>query len=348
MKKQITALLIGITCVCVASCSSTRTVSIETYRPAEVTFPASVGTIVVVNNSAVQPAVSGHLHKQFGTVRPDTVPADSAAWDACSALGVALHEPEYFNEVLLFHDTIRLDGMYNRAAKLTPRQVEDICSISGADAVISLDCLWFDARRETANMPGGYVTGEINVKVEGTVRAYLPGRANPLATVYLNDSVYWGQEADNLLMLAMFLPTPEQALREAGKYVIAGAYKNFVPHWNGTNRWFYTGSGSRWKEATAFATREKWEEAAARWKRFFEQERTAERRAKAAMNLALYYELKGDLPEALAWGKKGLAHFNEEGAGKKKKDSALARLYVDTLMERIREEKKLNIQFGNE
>lgn len=348
MKKQITALSIGIASVCMASCSSTRTVSIETYSPAEVTFPASVGTIVVVNNSVTQPSVSGHLYKQFGTATPDTIPADSAAWDACTALGTALHEPEYFNEVLLFHDTIRLDGMYNRAVKLTSRQVEDICKVSGADAVISLDCLLFNVRRETHNMPGGYVTGEIDVKVEGTVRAYLPGRANPLATVYLNDSVYWGQEADNLLMLAMFLPTPEQALREAGKYVVAGAYKNFVPHWNGANRWFYTGSGSRWKEATAFAVREKWEEAAVYWKRFFGQERTAERRAKAAMNMALYYELKGDLPEALAWGEKGLALFNEEEAGKNKKDSALARLYVDALMERIREEKKLNIQFGNE
>ncbi|MCC8172828.1 MAG: tetratricopeptide repeat protein [Parabacteroides sp.] len=348
MKKIIIAWLTGIAGVFMAACSSTRTVSIETYSPAEVTFPASVGTIVVVNNSAVQSPVSGHLYKQSGTIKPDTVPADSAAWDACTALGVALHEPAYFNEVLLFHDTIRLDGMYDRVAKLTPRQVEDICSVSGADAVISLDGLWFNLCRETRDMPGGYVTGEIDVKVEGTVRAYLPGRANPLATVYLNDSVYWGREADNLLMLGLLLPTPEQALREAGKYVVMGAYKNFVPHWSGANRWFYTGSSSRWKEATAFAAREKWEEAAAYWKRFFEQERTATQRAKAAMNMALYYELKGDLLEALAWGKKGVSLFNGEDSGKNKKDSTLARLYVDTLMERIREEKKLNIQFGNE
>lgn len=64
------------------------------------------------------------------------------------------------------------------------------------------------------------------------------------------------------------MPSPENALRGAGKYFGAKVYANFVPHWEKETRWYFTGMGSRWKEASAYAANEKWDMAEDRWSGF--------------------------------------------------------------------------------
>ncbi|WP_233567118.1 hypothetical protein [Parabacteroides sp. AM58-2XD] len=70
-----------------ASCSSVSYVGIDTYNPAEITFPKSVGKILVVNNAVPQPDDVGCEFNLFGD-KVDTckVKADSALFDVCRGL----------------------------------------------------------------------------------------------------------------------------------------------------------------------------------------------------------------------------------------------------------------------
>ena len=75
--------------VCLLSaCSTIEYIGIETYNPAEVTFPKSVGKVLIVNNAVPQPDNAGYTYNLYGTVQ-DTARAraDSALFDACRSLG---------------------------------------------------------------------------------------------------------------------------------------------------------------------------------------------------------------------------------------------------------------------
>lgn len=156
--------------------------------------------------------------------------------------------------------------------------------------------------------------GGVDIEITGVVRGYLPGRDNPLATVYVQDSVFWSESADNMELLKLYLPSPDEALRAAGQYIGRKVTPNFVPHWDNESRWFYKGEGARWKEATAYALSDKWEEAASRWKHVYENSSRWKERAKAASNLALFYEMKTQLKDAYDWAAKSYEIFNNKRA----------------------------------
>ena len=222
-----------------ASCSSVNYVGIETYNPAEITFPGNVGKILVVNNAVHQPDDVGCEFTLFGD-KVDTcrVKADSALFYACSGLGKAMADISFFNDVLLYHDAVRKDDVYYEDKKLTQDQVQELCDETGTDAVVSIDRLLFESKKNIMAYAEGYVGGEIQVKISGVVRGYLPGRPNPLATVYVADSVFFNEEAPNLILLDKFLPSSENALRASAEYIGMKTSPNFVPHWNNETRWF--------------------------------------------------------------------------------------------------------------
>ncbi|WP_289005469.1 DUF6340 family protein [uncultured Parabacteroides sp.] len=329
-----------------ASCSSVNYVGIETYNPAEITFPGNVGKILVVNNAVHQPDDVGCEFTLFGD-KVDTcrVKADSALFYACSGLGKAMADISFFNDVLLYHDAVRKDDVYYEDKKLTQDQVQDLCDETGTDAVVSIDRLLFESKKNIMAYAEGYVGGEIQVKISGVVRGYLPGRPNPLATVYVTDSVFFNEEAPNLILLDKFLPSSENALRASAEYIGMKTSPNFVPHWNNETRWFYTGMGTKWKEASAYAQSEKWDKAVEYWEHLYEKSGGWKAKAKAASNIALGYEMKTKLDEAYEWANKSAELF-KKGEGEDGKNTKLLALYVEVLRNRVRSDKKLNMQFG--
>ena len=87
------------------------------------------------------------------------------------------------------------------------------------EAIISFDRLLFNVEKNVSTLSGGYVVGDLQVYVSGIIRSYLPGRENPLATIHVEDSLYWSEGAENITLLAQFLPTANEAIRAAADYV---------------------------------------------------------------------------------------------------------------------------------
>ena len=330
------------------ACSSINYIGIETYNPAEITFPKSVRKILIVNNAVPQPDDAGYQYKLYGTVQ-DTAraKADSALYDACKALGKAIVDVPFFDDVLLYDGVTRTDGKYLVAEELSSADINMLCRETGADAVISLDRLLFEMSKNVVAYPDGFVGGSVDVKMSGVVRSYLPGRARPLATVYVNDSVFWGETADNMELLKYYLPSSTEALRAAGQYIGAKVMPNFVPHWENESRWYYTGMSSAWKEASAYASTQKWEEAAGRWRTLYKNASGWKDRAKAASNLALYYEMNSNLEDAYEWATKSYDLY-EKNQGANDKYTQLQKLYRDALQGRLQSEQKLKLQIDEE
>lgn len=328
-----------------SACSSMNYVGIETYNPAEVTYPKNARKLLIVNNAVAQPEDKGYELTIQGKKQADSrAQADSALFDACRSLGHSISDVAFFEDVLLYNNPLRQDKNVYMDVKLTPDQVDSLCNETGADAIISLDRLLFDMKKEVVDL-GVYVVGEIDIKMNGIVRSYVRGRETPLATVAFNDSTLWSESAEHQNVLNKILPTPEEALRASGEYFGFKIHSNFVPHWQKETRWYFLGIGSRWKEATAFAERERWKDAEDRWSSIYKSSKKWGTRSKAASNLALCCEMRGDLEKALEWAQKSYALFKEN---KNKEYTDLMELYVKVLTERIRSDNKLNIQFGKE
>lgn len=329
-----------------AACSSVRYLEIETCNPSEITYPGIVRRVLIVNNALPQPPDSGYEFTCLG-VAQDTcrANADSALQDACRALGSAIAGSGFFEDVLLFQETTRKEGAFYADIKLTQEEVQSLCEETGADAVISFDRLLFAMKKEVNAFMGGYVRGTIRVDILGIARSYLPGEKNPGITALVSDSVFWSEEAFSPEELSLLLPAPDEALRIAGNYAGSNLYSVFVPHWNSEIRWYFTGPGARWKEASACAVSEKWEKASERWQYIYDNSSRWSDKAKSASNLALACEINSRMEKALEWAEKSYNLFKTH-KGKDDLHTSSQQLYTEILRKRILNDRKLNLQFG--
>ena len=329
------------------ACSSINYLSIDTFNPAEVTFPPSAQKVLVVNHAVPQPADWGYSHTLSGKLQTKQgAKADSALVDVCQSMGTAIVAEEFFQDVLLYHDPTRTDEHPEYDLKLSAQQVDSLCEEAGADLLLSLDRLLFDTNREDTDL-GVYLVGKTTVRMAGVVRAYLPGRPAPLATIQLVDSVIWEQSAEIAPLLNELLPAPEEALRTAGRYLGAKASVNFVPHWQQETRWYFSTSGALWKEAAAYAANARWDKAEERWSRIYQSTKGWKSKAQAASNLALSEEMQGNLSKAHEWATLSYELFKQK-AGEDDQQCQLLALYVKALTERIRANQKLDVQIGKE
>ena len=330
-----------------ASCSPIRYAGIETYNPAGVTFPEGVKKVLVLNNAAAQREVPFE-----STLRrlPDSVKiaADSAVMVFCRALGRQIAESPYFEDVRLLDGCYRTDTYASFEEKLTQNEIRRLCEEHDVDVVISLDRLLFHIREDAERL--SWIDTEIGIQVEvsGVLRAGVPDRSAPLATVYLSDTVMpslsseYGYGGD-----AYFLPAPEYVLQEVAAYMAAESHVNFVPYWSADTRWYYVSPDSRWKEATAFAVAEKWNEASTKWETLYETAASWKAKARLASNLALCAEMSGRLTQALDWATLAHQHFSahpEAGA----QTLVRQKSYVSVLERRIKAEETLRRQLKME
>jgi tetratricopeptide (TPR) repeat protein len=317
---------------------------IEMYSPAEITYPPSVRKVLVACNAVPQPPDSNCLHTVNGIYLEDCkAPADSALGDACRYLGKALVAAEYFDDVLLFDGKLRADSNgYNLYRKASAADVQALCDETGAHALITFDRLTFYTQKEIKAVDG-YLNGTISVYINGIAGSYLPEEGDKPYAVIVADSIFLSEWGETQAQVNSRLPSPEEALRIAARYVAEKVSSTFVPHWERGNRWIYTNSGSRWKEGSAYAAAGKWEAAAERWQALFDAAAGKRTRARLASNLALCHELTGNLEQARGYASISASLLLED-EGAESYYTLLQSQYEKTLKQRIEDDRKLNRQ----
>lgn len=341
MKKSIS--LIGLFLLLTA-CGGINYIGIETCNPGEVTFPHQVKTVLMVNNAVPQAEKSGYTYTLLGVVQDTaTARSDSALFDLCASCGRAILDAAYFDDVRLFHDPLREQSSGISDVKLNKEQVEALCEYNEADAVISLDKMLFYMDKRVDPLGAGYLNGKITVKMSGILRAYLPEREQPLATVLIEDSVQFEQIAEDLRLLNLYLPSADKALRIAGDYLGNNLADYFVPHWSEETRWYYSSVNSRWKEATAYASKGEWGSAEQIWKKLYNSSSSDAARAKLASNIALTEEMQSQLQAAYDWACKSAELFRKS-EGEKSSNTKLLNAYQEVLQHRVQADQKLNAQ----
>ena len=322
------------------SCATVSPLKIDVLRPAAYSVPPEILSVVVVDNS--MPFRDAELPKNYGSVDKfeiDTLWLDSLGLFTSQAFADELKYKNFFDTVY-FHPTSLNRNIINpHLGEIPISLVDSLCKVYNAQGVISLELFNCIARYKT--IPLGYGSSDFSdlyvvyLDLKGTLywKIYLPN-GFVLDSYIQRDTVYWDRS----------LPTVKDAIETMAWHMGKNAVKRVAPYWETIERNVFSGGSLLFAQAKDFQEANNWEEAAKVWYYIYENGRKKEK-ARAAFNLALSYEVRGNFDEAIAWSEISRRLFGESGLVKES-DTYLSNQYHLDLLERNYQKKRIEEQLG--
>ncbi len=324
MKKQRITLWAVLMLLLFTGCHSTSVLTFDVWRPAEVTFPADVARVTVVNNSTDPDEREGNVYTDWNNKRFSLhIPHDSTSYRLAEQIAVALSQCNYFPEITLFYD----DSITLPKATYPLLNAEQLGAIrDGVDkvAVVTLDDT--DMRVTMTDSHFNVEYGDAffydesvgtlfstELEVVTTVMMSIYWHNRPVPTLeQITDTLYWKTVGTSPDEAHAQMP-PTEGFRQAAMESLADRVcRHFIPHLDHVERYIYTSTIPALADAYEFWQNQQYTEASYLWEYVYEEERSRVARAMAAANSALYYELNDNYVLAIDWLDKSLALFSED------------------------------------
>lgn len=329
-----------------SSCAGIKTLTIQTYEPPQVILPDNIESLLIIDNTAPQPADIGHLKKKLGRKNYEkiSVNTDSLSIIFTEALTQFLNEEDFFKNVKLYNKPLRSDNEYWSEKPISPERMLSLTKESAVDAIVTLDKLLTSTEWQDQFIQEGYPYASLNGKVAITMRIYLPNIDGKIPTIHFNDSLYWEgfDISDGMAYADFVVPHPENALKDLSVYAADKMTFVLAPHWINQERWYYTFSSSQAREAETFASQSKWQEAVNKWEAYYNTIKSKVDKAKVANNIALGYEMLDDMTTAKQWVDESQKLFNESTSSNSLERTRI-RIYKSEIERRIDSSNKLNM-----
>lgn len=346
--KKVTPLLIALAILLITNgCAGIKYLTVETREPAQVTLPSNVLTVVIANNVVQQPDDVGHDLIPLGSKQVERVEAssDSIAIFYTEALAQFLNEEDYFREVLYYNIPLRDDDHFFQEQPLLPETMNKIREEAGSDAIISLDKLLIETDKEEHFRQQGYTYSRLTGKIHSVLRVYMPTMDGKIPTVQYSDSLVWeGFDIQDTRAYAdAMIPSREEAMKILAVNAAEKMTNVFAPHWEMQDRWYYTSSSSLMREGQVLAQKAQWAEAIKKWEAYYSARSNKRNKAKAAHNIALAYEMIGNMDDAYKWAETANELFIDQ-TGSNSLESRRSQIYKIELERRRNNSNRLNMQ----
>lgn len=279
-----------------SSCTTTMDmVNIDELHPADHTFPASVHTVGVINNAVVD-TMYYHPVRHSGNISYEdrrTFLVPMGGYATVKSLSQNLADARFFQDVIIADSTLgtRPAGYtYTRKDSigqyiLSQDAVQQLTQTLGVDMLITYD---YGQAAIRVYPQDGYAEAHL----VSVFRAYTPEHKGPLYTFQDKDTIYW----NNVKSLTL-----TDAKKSVATALADAPMKHFVPEWKTTSRVYFS-SGDRYlKAAVPFVQKNEWDKAFLEWKKAYDGSKNDHIKMYAAFNAALYFELHGNIKEALSW-----------------------------------------------
>ena len=280
-------------CLGLTSCSTLDMLAVDTLMPADVSFAPDVKRMAVLDNTL--PAPSDHT-LTVGNI----IAVDSRV--LCDALASHIADADYFDTVIICDSLLRSD-VADASVLLSPEEVQSLARDLGVDMLFVVNAAAVSTTREMVYSV--YDDEERVPAVRGAMmldaHIYLPGRDRPFQHFTDRDTLYW--EADGL--------TKQQLVDDASRRMAMLPVRHVVPLWDTVERYYYRGGTVNMRDGAVAMAEGDWDLAARCWQREYDS-RKGRQKMRAAFNLALYHEMKGDIAGAL----KQLKDVQDAFAGK--------------------------------
>lgn len=303
-------LLIPTILLLLSGCQSMEYLSIDYMQPAEISFPAELKRVAIVNNMPENPDNRLILENtdnssQNGTnTNHNTRYYNGDAAIATESLAQAIADENYFDEVVICDSALRANDRIPRKATLSKNEVTQLTKQLDVDFLIALENVQMKAVKRVRFSPYyNLYIGTIDVKVYPTIRIYLPGRQGPLATLNCNDSIFWEEAGVSPGHINRLLIDDKELLKQTSEFAGSIPVKELLPYWQTARRYFFTGGSVNMRDAAIYAREQNWKAATRLWEKVYESKK-GKQKMQAAYNMALGFEMQDSIAQAFEWAKK--------------------------------------------
>lgn len=288
------------------SCETMQQISIDYMVPADISFPASLRKVAIVNNISTTP--DSKLLPQENKTKNENERSRAVTYyygDAqvtTESLAKAIAEQNYFDEVILCDSALRVKDITPRESTLSTQEVEELAQNLNADVIIALENLQIKATRVISYLSDwNTYYGTLDTKIYPTVKVYLPSRKSPLATINSNDSIFWEEYGSTETYVLTHLPKDIQMITESSEFAGAIPVKHLLPSWKTSNRYIFINGSVNMRDAAIYVREKQWEKANKLWKQDYKSSKSDKKKMRTALNIALYYEMNDSIEEAGKW-----------------------------------------------
>ncbi|MCK5729749.1 MAG: hypothetical protein KAH68_01660 [Draconibacterium sp.] len=299
------------------SCVSIKTIIIEIPQPSKKELPPNIQSLTLVNRTVDEyynNLDTDSLQKIFykENFNYDTIINDIQATDTTlKALGELLFESGRYDFVIPEDRFLEFDKNSFLNLPMPWEEANELCEIYNTDAVLSLD--YFKTQVSTNYKKESYYDpsrdgftfisyAQMKISYEALFRVYDPNIEKVILQEFIRDTVIWDDmDSSTGELFDRFTPV-KSALSEVG-IAIALDFSDIISvNWRRDSRKLFVGNDSDLKKAAPFAESNNWEPAMAIWKEIVENTKSKSVKSKAEFNIAVGYELQGDINEAISWG----------------------------------------------
>jgi hypothetical protein len=237
----------------------------------------------------------------------DTIFFDSIAADtSLHTAAMALFESGRFDVVVPFKHNYCAETLNGKGSKLEWNVIDSLCRIFETDALVVQESfgqfIKTDFDSEFTLDMGKLYTGAIDLVYSVYWGIYKPSD-RLYKSLHVIDTIFWDSYSNNAQKMLNDLPELKDALVEGG--VVAGIdfAKQISPKWINSKRKYYATGDKDIDSAAEKALEGNWEEAADIWMKHVNV-KSKKLRSKIEFNLALAFEMTGDIEKAIEWGVK--------------------------------------------
>ncbi len=331
-----------------SGCTSVSTLIINVEKPAQITLPKNINTVVIVDNSVPQPGDVGHISYIRGKESVSSLSAntDSINYILAASLFNHLGDKEYFDDVVFYEHPLREDINFADLAPLDSILVKNICNDNRADAIISIDRFLVSTVSQDEDFDFGTILKYLSANMDVRFRMYSNKGEAISSPLFMGDSIYWAATYNNNIPLSDdTIPSREQAMKEAAEYMGKKIADSLAPYWSNELRWYFGDV----KEAKKSIQDNNWAGALSLWQAAYDQEtKNKKKKARLANNIALAYEVSDNLKEAIRWVTISCDLFSQtEETSMDRENLQRANGYKSDLLARYNDFKLLNIRREN-
>ncbi len=313
-------IIILFACLGIVSCTTVGRISMDSLYPSELSFPPEIKSVGIVDNVVFHDTLLKE-HVTAGLIEGD---GRLLAQD----LAERLADGDYFDNIILCDSSLRIGDRQTNEARLAPEKVSQLLSDLQVDMLIAVDGLCVKTGMDR-------VLHAVAGEVSSILSVYLPTRKEPLS-IGIKDTLYW-IPTEGL--------TEQELVANIASEVAARAVKYFIPQWKPESRVFYAGGNVDLRDAAVYVNEQQWENAYTLWQRQYETAKpNSRKKIWAAFNLALYYEINGNIDEAVKYAKEANELAKSRG---NEEDKTMTTYYLSGQLEhKVMRVHKLDLQMN--
>lgn len=296
-----------------ASCSQYKSISIDILKPAKFVLPAHQQRFLIVNRSLnenyfnfTQDTLKTFL--TFKTKSSSFTMPDSTACDTVGkVLEVLINESEVLNAQVAPYQNMEVANYESLFYFTNWEEARQLCNIYDADAIISVDGFGMNVitryiprilRTEDGNFTMHQATLDVASKLQWKI--YDPWKEKLTYKKSIKDTISWDESAFSKKKIAESIPNVKEMLVSASEYIALDFAKQIVPKWKRTQRRLLTMNDAKLDTLIAH---NKWDDVLS-YLNTKTDSGSKVFRSKVEYNLALAYEMNGQVDSALIHARK--------------------------------------------